>query len=133
MRVYFREEASKKHRRGIMRRYQNYFVYMVASSSGTLYIGVTNSIQRRSYEHKLELVEGFSKTYHCTRLVYVEYCSDIREAIGREKQLKRWRREKKVWLIEQMNPEWRDLADDWVKGAIKLQTRDPSTSVGMTK
>ncbi len=101
----------------------------MASHSGTLYVGVTNTIERRAYEHKRSLVEGFSKTYGCPRLVYVECHGDIREAIAREKQIKKWRREKKVFLIEKMNTQWRDLSMDWSKRSTKLQTRDPSISL----
>lgn len=78
-----------------------------------LYIGVTNNLERRVYEHKMKLNEGFTKKYNLHQLVYYEDTDDIGHAIEREKQLKRWRREKKVWLIEQLNPSWKDLAEDW--------------------
>lgn len=78
-----------------------------------MYIGVTNNLLRRVNEHKEKINEGFTKKYNCTSLVYYEHFSDIEESIEREKQLKRWRREKKIWLIELMNPKWDDLADNF--------------------
>jgi putative endonuclease len=80
-----------------------------------LYIGVTSNLEKRVHEHKHHLLPGFSATYNTNRLVYYERFSDIRSAIDRETQLKHWRREKKEWLIEKMNPTWRDLAEDWGK------------------
>ncbi len=80
----------------------------MASESGTLYVGVTNDLGRRVWEHKQGLVDGFSKKYHCKKLVYHEYCWDIGQAIAREKQIKRWRREKKEELIKTINPGWRE-------------------------
>jgi putative endonuclease len=85
-------------------------VYIMASASGVLYIGVTNQLESRVMEHKQRLVSGFSQTYNTTKLVYFEPFGDIRDAIAREKQLKRWRREKKVFLIEKQNPRWLDLS-----------------------
>jgi len=87
-----------------------YSVYIVASKSRVLYIGMTNALERRVYEHKNDLTEGFSKKYHCHRLVYYESFDDVLRAIDREKQLKRWSRAKKVWLIERQNLTWEDLA-----------------------
>jgi putative endonuclease len=88
-----------------------YWVYIVASRSGTLYIGITNSIDRRMREHKSGKIEGFSSKYHCDRLAYFESFDDVHKAIGREKQLKGWRREKKIGLIEGRNPRWEDFAE----------------------
>lgn len=88
----------------------NYSVYFMASKSRVLYIGMTNNLDRRVDEHKNDLIEGFSKQYRCHRLVYCESFDDVRKAIDREKQLKRWNRAKKVWLIEQQNPTWEDRA-----------------------
>ena len=88
-----------------------YYVYIVSSGSGTLYIGMTNSLDRRILEHKSGEVEGFSSQYHCDRLLYYETFDDVHKAIGREKQLKGWRRAKKIALIESMNPRWADLAE----------------------
>lgn len=90
-----------------------YFVYIVCSRSGTLYIGMTNSIYRRALEHKRGEVEGFASKYHCNRLVYYESFDDVHKAIGREKQLKGWIRAKKIALIESKNPRWADLAETW--------------------
>jgi len=90
-----------------------YFAYIVCSQSGTLYIGMTNSIYRRALEHKLGEVEGFSSKYHCDRMVYYESFDDVQKAIAREKQLKGWRRSKKIALIESKNPRWEDLAEKW--------------------
>ena len=90
-----------------------YFVYIMCSRSGTLYIGMTNSIYRRALQHKRGELEGFSKQYHSDRLVYYESFDDVHKAIGREKQLKGWRREKKIALIESRNFRWRDLAEKW--------------------
>lgn len=86
------------------------YVYILASDrNGTLYIGVTSDLPRRMYEHKNGLLDGFTKTYDVTRLVYVEQHDRIDEAIEREKQLKSWNRAWKVELIESNNPEWVDL------------------------
>lgn len=90
-----------------------YFVYIMSSFSGTLYIGVTNNLKRRVYEHKQELVEGFSKKYKCKKLVYFEEYQEIKLAIAREKQLKNWRREKKEQLIKKLNSDLKDLGEAW--------------------
>jgi putative endonuclease len=92
---------------------KRYYVYILTSKTGTLYIGVTNDLQRRIYEHKCALIEGFTKRYSINRLVYYEETTDINEAITREKQMKTWRRRRKVDLIKLMNPEWKDLSDGW--------------------
>ena len=78
-----------------------------------MYIGVTNDLERRVYEHKQELVEGFTKRYHVHKLVYFETTTDVRSAIEREKQLKGWLRARKNTLVESVNPEWKDLSDEW--------------------
>lgn len=87
----------------------SFFIYIMASPSGTLYTGITNNLQRRVYEHKDHILEGFSKRYDCTKLVYYEEYKDVEEALAREKQLKNWRREKKEYLIKTINPSWKDL------------------------
>ena len=87
-----------------------YYVYIMASRSGVLYTGVTNDINRRVGEHKEGQIPGFTRTYKVTRLVYYESMQDVNAAIAREKQIKRWRREKKVKLIETINRGWDDLA-----------------------
>ena len=87
-----------------------YYVYIMSSQSGVLYIGVTNDLNRRVGEHKEGLIPGFTRRYKVNRLVYYETTNDVNSAIAREKQIKRWRREKKVNLIETINREWNDLA-----------------------
>lgn len=77
-----------------------------------MYIGVTNNLVRRIYEHKIKLVEGFTEKYNVNKLVYYENTSDVEVAISREKQLKNWRKEKKIFLIEKFNPEWKDLYEE---------------------
>jgi putative endonuclease len=90
-----------------------YWTYIVASLSGMLYIGMTNNIERRMREHKSGEFEGFASEYKCNRLVYLEGFDDVRNAIDREKQLKGWRRSKKIALIQAQNPRWEDLAEKW--------------------
>jgi putative endonuclease len=96
-----------------------YYTYIVASRTHVLYIGVTSDIEVRLRQHKNGVFEGFSKKYHCDRLVWFERYGFIQTAISREKQLKRWSRVKKIWLIERENPAWVDLSEDWGK-PIKL-------------
>jgi len=94
----------------------NYYVYILASKKhGTLYIGVTNDLIKRVHEHKNDLVEGFTKKYGVHQLVYFEQTGSIESAITREKQLKKWRRQWKIELIEEKNPGWKDLYLDLVK------------------
>lgn len=94
---------------------ENYFVYIMASRrNGVLYIGITNDILRRVYEHKSEFIPGFSKKYKTHLLVYYEIYNDVYEAIKREKRLKKWKREWKIILIEEKNPEWKDLYGDLI-------------------
>jgi putative endonuclease len=81
----------------------------MTNKSGTLYTGVTNNLERRIYEHKHHLVDGFTKKYRIEKLVYFEETNDINAAISREKQIKGWLRKKKIALIESMNPDWKDL------------------------
>ncbi|MBR1558921.1 MAG: GIY-YIG nuclease family protein [Clostridia bacterium] len=78
-----------------------------------MYIGVTNDLERRLYEHRNQLVDGFTKKYNVHKLVYYEMTEDVKSAIAREKQLKGWRRDRKNALVESMNPSWKDLSDDW--------------------
>ncbi len=88
----------------------DYFVYIMASKkNGTLYVGVTNDLLRRVYEHKNHLAEGFSSTYNVHSLVWFESTASIEAAITREKQLKNWKREWKIALLESVNPHWNDL------------------------
>jgi len=90
-----------------------YWVYIMASLSGTLYTGITGAFFNRVMQHKAGEIEGFTRQYKCNRLVYYERFEDVRMAIAREKQIKRWRRSKKIALIEKMNPRWQDLAEHW--------------------
>jgi len=90
---------------------KTYYVYILASKrNGTLYIGMTNDLSRRIYEHKNGLIKGFSKKYNVDKLMYYEAVDDVKGAITREKQLKRWKRKWKIELIEKYNPEWKDLS-----------------------
>jgi putative endonuclease len=90
-----------------------YFVYIMASrQNGTLYVGVTNNLLRRVYEHREGILDGFSKKYDIKRLVYYEIHQDIKEAIAREKRIKSWKRDWKLRLIEEANPEWKDLYEE---------------------
>jgi putative endonuclease len=93
----------------------NYYIYIITNyTNTTLYIGVTNNLIKRVYQHKSEVVDGFSKTYKLNKLVYFEQTSDIMSAIQREKQLKNWHRDWKMNLIKQNNPEFKDLYNDIV-------------------
>jgi len=89
---------------------KQYYVYILASKrNGTLYIGVTSDLIKRVYEHKNNLIDGFTKEYNIHDLVYFEETNDVHAAITREKQLKKWNRDWKIELIEKNNPEWKDL------------------------
>ena len=113
-----------------------FYVYMMTNKGQTtLYIGVTNSLVRRVHQHRSGDVSGFTERYNLNRLVYYEQYNDPRDAIAREKQLKRWRREKKETLIGKMNPTWADLAESvlglgttpvpgWKRAEIPRQARD---------
>ena len=94
---------------------KKYAVYILASKSRTLYIGVTNDLMRRLYEHKHKLVQGFTSKYNIHRLVYFEQTEDVNAAIEREKVLKGWLRSRKIELIESMNPTWEDLSIGWLE------------------
>ena len=92
---------------------RQFYVYLLASRSRTLYVGVTNDITRRVLQHRTGVGSRFTKRYAITRLVYVEITCTPRDAIAREKQIKRWSRAKKVALIETANATWQDLAEEW--------------------
>jgi putative endonuclease len=92
---------------------KQYYVYILASRSRNLYVGVTNELERRVYEHKQKLVPGFTTKYNIERLVYFEVTEDVDVAISREKQIKGWLRNKKIALIESANPTWDDLSVSW--------------------
>ena len=93
---------------------KNYYIYILASRRrGTLYVGITSNLLKRVYEHKKEYIDGFSKRYNTKKLVYYEVSSDPNSAIKREKILKKWKRQWKINLIEEKNPEWKDLSNGW--------------------
>jgi putative endonuclease len=102
-----------------------YYVYILGSLSGTLYIGITSNLERRAWQHKHHEIEGFTDKYGVERLLYYEIFDDVRNAINREKQLKRWVRRKKIALIESVNPSWKDLSGDW------YESRGPSTRLDL--
>ena len=94
---------------------KQYYVYILASKrNGTLYIGVTSNLLKRVYEHKNNLVEGFTQKYNVHNLVYYESCNDVYSAIAREKRMKKWKRQWKIKAIEKLNPHWRDLYSEMV-------------------
>ena len=105
---------------------KTFHVYILASKTRVLYVGVTSDLTRRLYEHKQKLVPGFTSPYNVDRLVYVEPTGDALAAIAREKQIKGWLRSKKVALIERDNPQWLDLS----KASFEAQPRDPSLRSG---
>jgi putative endonuclease len=93
----------------------NYWVYILTDKGHkTLYIGVTNDLANRLHQHRHPETASFSQQYHCILLIHCEHFSDVRDAIAREKQLKGWRRSKKIALIEKENPRWEDLSADWI-------------------
>lgn len=91
---------------------KSYYVYLLTNwNNQVMYVGVTNDLNRRIYEHKNKMVEGFTAKYNLSKLIYFEETNDINAAIAREKEIKRWRREKKNKLVEQLNPQWKDLSE----------------------
>ncbi len=104
------------------KRDHHYFVYIIASRTRVLYCGMTNSVVRRVNEHREGILPGFTSHYQCHRLVWFERYQYVNNAINREKQIKRWSRAKKIQLIEQSNPSWADLSEEW-----RRQTADLST------
>ncbi len=97
-----------------MTRKHRYFVYLLTNwNNRVMYVGMTNNLERRVFEHKGGLVEGFTAKYRIPKLVYFEETSDVNAAITREKEIKKWRRGKKNALVIQANPEWRDLSEDF--------------------
>ncbi len=93
---------------------RRYYVYLLTNwNSKVMYVGVTNNLERRLYEHKNKLVKGFTEKYNVNKLVYFEETQDITAAIDREKEIKKWRREKKNQLVNRMNPNWKDLSSGW--------------------
>lgn len=115
----------------MLREYRFYLYILQSSSRRALYIGLTNNLHRRVFEHKTHRYEGSTDQYNAVPLVCWERYDDVNRAIGREKQLKRWRREKKLWLIARFNPGWKNLAADWFNnGPTELseapETREPT-------
>lgn len=100
---------------------RTYYVYIMASRSLNLYTGVTNSIYRRALQHKLREIEGLTTRYNINRLVYYEIFHQVGAAIAREKQIKSWRRAKRLALIATKNPTWQDLAEGW--GELQIPRR----------
>ncbi len=90
---------------------RTYYVYLLTNwNNKVMYVGVTNNLKRRIYEHKKKLVKGFTEKYNLNKLVYFEETQDVTSAIAREKEIKKWRREKKNQLVNRMNPNWKDLS-----------------------
>ena len=106
---------------------RRYFVYIMSNESRMLYVGVTNGLQKRVFQHKSKLIPGFTQKYNLYELVYFEMFGDIRAAIAREKQIKGWLRSKKVALIIVKSPQWKDLAEGWSKGPSKTKTSTTGT------
>ena len=94
---------------------RTYYVYLLTNwNNKVIYAGITNDLERRIYEHKEKFVKGFTKKYNVNKLVYYEQTSDITSALNREKEIKKWRREKKNRLVINANPLWRDLSEDFL-------------------
>ncbi|RPH99819.1 MAG: GIY-YIG nuclease family protein [Calditrichaeota bacterium] len=92
----------------------NFYVYILTNwNDQIMYVGMTNNLERRMYEHKNKLVNGFTKRYNMNKLVYYEHTTNVYEAIAREKEIKNWRREKKNKLVTTLNPDWNDLRLEW--------------------
>jgi len=91
-----------------------YYVYLLTNwNNQVMYVGMTNDLERRLYEHKHKLFKGFAEKYNLDKLVYFEETQDVMSAISREKEIKKWRREKKNQLVNQVNPSWKDLSSSW--------------------
>jgi putative endonuclease len=102
-----------------VRREHRYSVYILGSLGGTLYVGITSNLPFRVGQHKEHTFRGFTARYEATRLLYYETYGEVTTAIRREKQLKTWRREKKIALIEKANPMWKDLSRNWYQKPIR--------------
>jgi len=98
---------------------KEYYVYIMSNKRGTLYTGVTNDLEQRIYQHKNKLIEGFTKRYNISQLVYFESSDDVTAAIAREKQIKGLLRSKKIELIKTLNPQWKDLSVGWFDNSTK--------------
>jgi putative endonuclease len=104
---------------------KEYYVYIMSNKSGTLYTGVTNDLEQRVYQHKSQIIEGFTKRYNITQLLYFESSDDVTVAIAREKQIKGMLRSKKIGLIKTMNPQLKDLTEDWFDTSTNKSTFPP--------
>ncbi len=92
----------------------HYYIYLLTTNNNkVMYVGMTNNLERRVYEHKMKLVPGFTAKYNVSKLVYFEETQDVHAAIAREKEIKKWRREKKNSLVAAVNPHWQDLSASW--------------------
>jgi putative endonuclease len=109
-----------------MTKQHSYWTYIMASVSRVIYVGVTNDLERRVWDHKQGAVEGFTKRYNCTKLVWFEEFREIRDAIACEKRIKGLLRARKIVLIEEKNPYWRDLSESWYQEAKPKNDRDSS-------
>lgn len=102
-----------------------YYMYIMSNKSRMIYTGVTNNLERRVYEHKMKLIPGFTSHYGLSKLIYFESTNDITSAIEREKEIKGWVRRKKTALINSINPEWKDLSEEWDdKSVILSETKN---------
>lgn len=95
-----------------------YYVYVMSNKARMIYVGMTNDLLRRVYEHKNKLVKGFTSKFNMTKLVYFESTDDVTAAIAREKEIKGWVRRKKTALISTTNPEWKDLSEEWYSNSV---------------
>ncbi len=107
---------------------REYYVYIMTNVSRTLYAGVTNDLVRRVWEHKHKVVPGFTNRYRIDRLIWFESTSDITSAIAREKQLKGWKRRRKVALVTSANPNWTDLSEQWTEHGDEILRPPPAAS-----
>jgi putative endonuclease len=110
----FRPKGEISYKRNLMPRDHRYYVYLLTNKNDkVMYVGATNQLERRMYEHKTKMIPGFTEKYNVNKLVYFEETHDVRAAIAREREIKKWRREKKNNLVIAVNPEWKDLSDGW--------------------
>ncbi len=110
---------------------REYYVYIMTNNSGTLYTGVTNDLERRVAEHRAGIEQGFASKYKTKRLMHYEATTRVEDAIAREKQIKSWRRSKKIELIRALNPRWKDLAEEWYEDSgVGGERLDPSLRSG---
>jgi putative endonuclease len=100
---------------------RSYFVYLLTTwNNKAMYVGVTNDLERRIYEHKNKVLNGFTEKYNINKLVYFEHTTDVTAALEREKEIKKWRSEKKNNLVQDQNPSWKDLSEEWRERFLPL-------------